>query len=152
MTRAFFDRVGITFLGPRANDGVGKHVCAAKSAETSRPNSEHQGDSQLNNLNFNLHILTSRSRRTLVAAFATALVAFGQTANPNTTQGAGARSDRSWTWMQPASSPRFHRSVGRPVVLRTTAFGQQSEPRRTAAIAAVRQGGRNEGNDHPPTL
>src|SRR5216684_207217 len=55
----------------------------------SRPNSEHQGDSQLNNADFNLHILTSRSRRTLVAAFATALAAFGQTANPNTAQGPG---------------------------------------------------------------
>src|SRR5258708_2010024 len=55
----------------------------------SRPNSEHQGDSQLNNADFNLHSLTSRSRTSLVAAFATALAAFGQTANPNTAQGPG---------------------------------------------------------------
>src|SRR5260221_6060803 len=55
----------------------------------SRPNSEHQGDSQLNNADFNLHSLTSRSRTILVAAFATALAAFGQTADPNTAQGPG---------------------------------------------------------------
>jgi hypothetical protein len=43
----------------------------------------------LNNTDFNLHSLTSRSRTILVAAFATALAAFGQTANPNTAQGPG---------------------------------------------------------------
>src|SRR5260370_36608130 len=55
----------------------------------SRPNSKHQGDSQLNNVDFILHSLTSRSRTILVAAFATALAAFGQTANPHTAQGPG---------------------------------------------------------------
>ena len=43
----------------------------------------------MNNTDFNLHSLTSRSRTILVAAFATALAAFGQTANPNTAQGPG---------------------------------------------------------------
>src|SRR5260370_31159048 len=56
----------------------------------SRPNSKHQGDSQLNNVDFILHSLTSRSRTILVAAFATALAACGERANWNAGRGPGA--------------------------------------------------------------
>src|SRR6266576_3914692 len=59
------------------------------STYAQRPNSKHQGDSQLINTNFNFCRPTSRSRKILLASLATALAAFGQTVNPNTAQGPG---------------------------------------------------------------